>query len=375
MDHNSAKPGLSNPLKNPPAVKLEQLAQQCGEWLRGSGPESDIVISTRMRLARNLAEFPFIRRCTPEDRTSLVRLVRSRIPNVPLASNASFLELDQLSDLDRQFLMERQLISRELVDGEGSRGVVIDPEERFSIMVNEEDHLRVQVMRSGLDLDSTWETINSLDDQLESQLTFAFQEQLGYLTACPTNVGTGLRVSVMLHLPALVITKHIERVFRSLQKISVTVRGLFGEGSQFMGDFYQVSNQITLGRTEAELIGQVSDVVPMLIEYERRARDFLLGESHEDLLDEVSRALGILCTARKISSEETLHYLSKVRLGINLGLLAEVPMATINKLFIHTQPAHLQKLRGQKLSTSDRNIERASYLQQMLGPPRPHESN
>ncbi len=172
----------------------------------------------------------------------------------------------------------------------------------------------------------------------------------------------------MLHLPALVITREIEKVFRSLQKINVAVRGLYGEGSQFMGDFYQVSNQITLGRTEQELVTTVNEVVPRIIEYERRAREFLLNESEQDLHDDVSRAFGILCTAKKISSEETLHYLSKVRMGVNLGLIKNVEMGTINKLFVHTQPAHLQKLRGQHLSVTDRNIERATYLQQHLVP-------
>jgi protein arginine kinase len=255
-----------------------------------------------------------------------------------------------------------------LADAEGSRGVAIDLNEKFSVMVNEEDHLRIQVMRSGLDIQSAWDTINLIDDLLERKLTYAFHDTLGYLTACPTNVGTGLRVSVMLHLPALVITREIEKVFRSLQKINVAVRGLYGEGSQFMGDFYQVSNQITLGRTEQELVTTVNEVVPRIIEYERRARDFLLNESEQDLHDDVSRAFGILCTAKKISSEETLHYLSKVRMGVNLGLIKNVEMGTINKLFVHTQPAHLQKLRGQHLSVTDRNIERATYLQQHLVP-------
>ncbi len=233
-------------------------------------------------------------------------------------------------------------------------------------MVNEEDHLRIQVMKSGLDLTAAWDQINAIDDVIESRLTYAFNERWGYLTACPTNVGTGMRVSVMLHLPALVITRQIEKVFRSLQKISLAVRGLYGEGSQAMGDFYQISNQITLGRSEEDLIKQVSDVVPVLIDYERRAREFLVRESQKDLHDRVSRAYGILCTAQTISSEETMHLLSSVRMGINLGLIEDLAIPTVNKLFIHTQPAHLQKLRGVELDTADRNIERANYLQRHL---------
>ena len=277
------------------------------------------MISSRIRLARNLAEFPFVRKANDDERGQISKLVKTKLQNIDAWPGLTYFELEQLDDVDRQFLVERQLMSRELAESEGHRGVAIDQDERFSIMVNEEDHLRIQVMCSGFDVGAAWERIDVIDNLLESQLTYAFHETLGYLTACPTNVGTGLRVSVMLHLPALVITREIEKVFRSLQKINVAVRGLYGEGSQFMGDFYQISNQITLGRTEEELVTTVSEVVPRIIEYERRARKFLVQEGEQDLHDEVSRAFGILCTARKISSEETLHYLSKVRMGVNLG--------------------------------------------------------
>ena len=349
-------------------MKLEELAGKCGEWLRGSGPESDIVISSRIRLARNLADYPFVRRASSQERAQISKSTRAKIESIKDWTNIEILELAKLDEVDRQFLVERQLMSREMAEGEGDRALVIDRDERFSVMVNEEDHLRIQVMCSGLDLPTAWERIDKLDNQLERKLTYAYHETLGYLTACPTNVGTGLRVSVMLHLPALVITREIEKVFRSLQKINVAVRGLYGEGSQFMGDFYQISNQITLGRTEAELVNTVQEVVPRIIEYERRARNFLVNESEQDLHDDVSRAYGILCTAKKISSEETLHYLSKVRMGVNLGLIRSIEISTINKLFVHTQPAHLQKLRGHQLSVADRNIERASYLQSHLVP-------
>lgn len=348
-------------------MKLEELASKCGEWLRGSGPESDIVISSRVRLARNLAEFPFVRQASADEKSQIANLAFTEIQNIPQWKKLLYLPLREVDELDRQFLVERQLMSREMADSEGDRGVAIDTAERFSIMVNEEDHLRIQVMCSGLDLMTAWERIDQIDDLLESRLTYAFHDDLGYLTACPTNVGTGVRISVMLHLPALVITREIEKVFRSLQKINVAVRGLYGEGSQFMGDFYQISNQITLGRSEPELVEAVGQVVPRIIEYERRARDFLVNESEQDLHDDVSRAYGILCTAKKISSEETLHYLSKVRMGVNLGLIRSIDVSTINKLFVHTQPAHLQKIRGQVLSVADRNIQRASYLQSHLG--------
>ena len=315
---------------------------------------------------RNLADFPFIRRCTEHDRAAIEKVLREKLLRSDKLAGLIFMDVAHMESVDRQFLVERQLISRELAESNGARAVAIDSREQYSLMVNEEDHLRIQLMKSGLDLVKAWEQINEIDDLIESHVSFAFHERLGYLTACPTNVGTGMRVSVMLHLPALVITRQIDKVFRSLQKISLAVRGLYGEGSQAMGDFYQISNQITLGRTEAELMKQVGDIVPVLIDYERRARDYLVRESQKDLHDQVSRAYGILCNAQTISSEETMHYLSRVRMGVNLGLIRDVEIPTINQLFIHTQPAHLQKVRGVELGTADRNIERALYLQRHL---------
>lgn len=347
-------------------MQLDDLTQRSGEWMRGAGPESDIVISSRVRLARNLADFPFISRTTIQDRERIETLLHERVKVIAADSDVLYLDLGKLEQVDRQLLVERHLISRELAEAQGARSVAIDGGEKFSLMINEEDHLRIQVMQSGLDLESVWEQVNRIDDLIEEKVTYAFHERLGYLTACPTNVGTGLRVSVMVHLPALVITRQIDKVFRSLQKISLAVRGLYGEGSQAMGDFYQISNQVTLGLTESELIRKVSDIVPVIIDYERQARDFLVKESHESLHDRVSRAYGILRTAQTISSEETMHLLSSVRMGVNLGLISDLNITSINELFIRTQPAHLQKLVGGDLETTDRNIERARYLRRYL---------
>ena len=233
-------------------------------------------------------------------------------------------------------------------------------------MVNEEDHLRIQVMLSGLSLHDVWERINRLDDQLEEQLAYAYSPQLGYLTACPTNVGTGIRVGVMLHLPALVQTKQIDKVFRALQKINLAVRGLYGEGTQAFGDFYQISNQQTLGKSEQELIRILTDVVPQVIQYERTARQALMNERRQHLHDQVSRAYGVLKTAHTISSEETMHLLSSVRMGINLGLIDDLEIPTVNELFIQTQPAYLQKIQGTELGVDERNVARASYLRSRL---------
>ncbi|QDT61864.1 Protein arginine kinase [Stieleria bergensis] len=348
---------------------FKALAQFMGEWMRGEGPESDIAISTRIRLARNLADFPFIRRCSDEDRLSIERSVRARMESLtdPQFQAANYIDLEPLSELDRQLLVERQLISREIAESDGSRAVAFDPNEGYSVMINEEDHLRIQVMKSGLDIKSTWEQVNRLDNLLEEVILYAFHQQYGYLTACPTNVGSGLRVSVMLHLPALVITEQMDRVFRSMQKINVTVRGLYGEGSQYSGDFYQVSNQVTLGHSEAELLSLVADeVAPQIIAYERKARESLLNNNRDDLHDEVSRAMGILSTARKISSEETMHHLSKIRLGVSMGLVEHLDVKAINQMFLQSQAAHLQTLQGGVLGTAERHARRASFLQKQL---------
>ena len=347
-------------------MNLDNLAEKSGEWLKGEGPESDIVVSSRIRLARNLTDYPFISKATDLDRAEIEKTLRKSVTDVSKSNTLSYLDVNELDGIDRQFLVERQLISREHAESEGARGVAIDTGERTSLMINEEDHLRIQVMHSGFDLTAAWERINEIDNRLEEQTAYAFHSRLGYLTACPTNVGTGMRVSVMLHLPALVITRQIEKVFRSLHKISLAVRGLYGEGSQAMGDFYQISNQITLGKSEEELVTQVGDVVPVLIDYERRAREFLQKESHENLHDKVSRAYGILSTAQTISSEETMHLLSSIRMGVELGLLPELGMGQVNELFIQTQPAHLQKISGGELSTADRNVARATFLRRHL---------
>ena len=347
-------------------MDLDKLTTTSGEWLRGSGPDSDIVISSRIRLARNLAQYPFVSRADESVRLEIEDLLRQRIASEQSSRHLQYLSVESLETLDRQFLVERQLISREHADAMGARGVGVSDEENVSLMINEEDHLRIQVLRSGLALDDCWAEISQIDDAIESQLTYAFTEQLGYLTACPTNVGTGIRVSVMLHLPGLVLTKEIQKVFQALQKINLAVRGLYGEGSQAMGDFYQISNQITLGRSEEQIIDNLKEVVPNIISYERRVRDLLVKEKRGNLHDQIARAYGILRSARTISSEETMHLLSSVRMGVNLGLIEDLEIGTVNELFIHTQPAHLQKLRRQVLESAERNSARATYLRQRL---------
>jgi protein arginine kinase len=347
-------------------MNLDSLSHTSGEWLRGTGPESDIVISSRIRLARNLAAFPFTSRANAHQKGEIEAMLRDRIAKLSLEPRLDYLNVPGLSPLDRQFLVERQLISRELAAAEGPRGVALGPQETVSVMVNEEDHLRLQVMRSGFALDEAWQDIDKVDDVLEQRVSYAFSDEFGYLTACPTNVGTGLRGSVMLHLPALVLTKQIEKVFRALQKINLAVRGLYGEGSRASGDFYQISNQVTLGKGEATILGEIREVIPQIITYERQARQALIKETRQALQDKVSRAFGTLCSATMMTSEETMDLLSSVRLGINVGLLGDITIPTVNELFIHTQPAHLQKLMGTALDGEERNAARARYLRSRL---------
>ena len=347
-------------------MNLDSLTHTSGEWLRGSGPEGDIVISSRIRLARNLAAFPFT------NRASAIKKPRSRGRCASAsASSSSIRGLNTSTCLacrpwTGSLLVERQLISRELANADGPRGVALGPHETVSLMVNEEDHLRLQVMRSGFALEEAWQEIDRLDDLLEQRVNYAFSDEFGYLTACPTNVGTGMRASVMMHLPAVEWTKQIEKIFRALQKINLAVRGLYGEGSRASGDFYQISNQVTLGKSETAVLGEIREVIPTIVTYERQARAAWLRENRQALQDRISRAKGTLRSATMMTSEETMELLSYVRLGINLGLLEDINIATVNELFIHTQPAHLQKLMGAVLDGEERNAARAQYLRKRL---------
>ena len=278
----------------------------------------------------------------------------------------SYLSLPPLAPLDRLFLVERHLISREHAFGKGPRGVGLGDRETISIMVNEEDHLRIQGLRSGFHLRAAWESVNEVDSRLEKRLNYAFDSQFGYLTVCPTNVGTGMRVSVMLHLPALVMTRQIEKVFQAVSKINLAVRGFYGEGTQASGDFYQISNQPTLGKSETEIIANVERIIPKIIEYERTVRQGLLDQKRAVVEDKVWRAYGMLQTARTIDSEETMDLLSALRMGVNLSLIPDVPISTVNELFISTQPAHLQKLERHELDSPERDIARAAFIRSRL---------
>jgi protein arginine kinase len=348
-------------------MKLTDHTSHAGEWLRGSGPMSDVVISSRVRLARNVSGFAFLTKCTRHQRQALENKIRQSILGAQLSPRLLYVDLEEATDLDRQLLVERHLISKLLKDTEGARGVAIGENESLSIMINEEDHLRVQVMRSGLQLEEAWQEINAVDDKLEASLDFAFHPRFGYLTACPTNVGTGIRVSVMLHLPALKLTGEIEKVYRAARDMRLAVRGLYGEGTEATGDFYQISNQTTLGKSEEEIVSEFRrQVIPKIVEYEHQARKTLMQEKTVALDDTVCRALGILRSARLLKSEETLFLLSHLRMGVNMGRVKDVDINKVNELFLLTRPAHLQKILGKRMDGDIRRAARADFIRARL---------
>jgi protein arginine kinase len=348
-------------------MKLSDLTSQAGEWLRGSGPMSEIVISSRIRLARNVAGFPFLTRCSKSARKSLEEKIRDTILESKFSSSKTFyVDLESAPDIDRQLLVERHLISRPHATAEGARGVAVGENETLAIMVNEEDHLRMQVLRSGLQLDEAWEQITAADDKLEARLDFAFHPSFGYLTACPTNVGTGMRASAMVHLPALVLSEQINQIIQAVNKIGLAVRGLYGEGTEAMGNLFQVSNQTTLGEKEDEIITRLNQVIEKIIEHEQNARQLLLQKRLGTLLDQVGRAFGVLTHAHSMTSKEALNLLSFMKLGIDLGFFPDGHRPVIDELFMETQPAHLQKSSQQKLQVEERDALRAGIIREKL---------
>lgn len=349
-------------------MEPSDLAIRAGQWLRVPGPDSDVVLSTRIRLARNVEGYAFPGRIAPDARRELETQLRVWIEGADLNDAVRYCNLLSVNDLTRQMLAERHLVSRELVNGEGDRGVSFAHSEFVSIMTNEEDHVRIQVIRSGQSLDEAMEQAVEVDRKLEGKIPYAWSNQYGYLTACPTNVGTGLRISVMMHLPALVLMEQMDKVYQAASKVGLTVRGFYGEGTKAIGDVIQISNQQTLGRSEVEILETLGNMVPKIVEYERGVRTHLVNEKRVTLEDRVWRSMGTLRYARKLTSEETLNLLSAVRLGINLKLLPNISVGEVNELFVITQPAHLQAQKGRRLGPDDRDVARATLLRERFKP-------
>jgi len=352
------------------AKELDELLKQTSEWLRGTGPVSDIVMSSRIRLARNLEKHPFATRATKVSEHEVLETVKGALGNCASLKRVVLFEMGELDEVDRQFLVERHLVSREHISQPDHKAVAIGPGEVISVMINEEDHLRIQVMQSGMNLRDAWTIIDGLDDELSERLPYAYSSDWGYLTCCPTNTGTGMRASVMVHLPSLVLTKQINKVLHTITKLGLTARGLYGEGTEASGNFFQISNQVALGRTEIELVENLERILKQVIDHEQTARESLLANNRVQLEDRIWRAYGILRHARTMSSSETLDLLSAVRLGLDLGLTSGsgngLDRTTVNELFLFSQPAHLQKLEGKALGARERDAKRAQLIRDRL---------
>lgn len=347
-------------------MKIDDLLKQDCEWLRGTGPNSNIVMSSRTRLARNLDNFPFSNWANKRQLEDIIQAVKEACKTSNYLKDAMFLRLKDVSETDRMFLVERHLMSPEHAKNVEYKALIVDPKEIVSIMVNEEDHLRIQVMQSGLNLIECWRIIDEIDTELSNKLAYAYSAKLGYLTACPTNTGTGLRSSVMLHLPALVFAGQIGRVLQAIAKLGLNIRGLYGEGTEAMGNIFQISNKVSMGITEEDSIDNIERITNQLITREDATRKSILTRSKEALVDRVSRAYGTLKNAHLITSNETVTILSAIRLGVDLSIVKNLDRRMVNELFILTQPAHLQKLWGKTLNSNDRDIKRADLVRDKL---------
>src|SRR6202521_4739401 len=347
-------------------MKFDNVMATGGEWLRGEGPHHQIVISSRVRLARNLRQRAFPGWAKKPERPAILELIKPRVEELPEMQDSFSELLQDLPALKKQVLVERHLISREhAAKGVGS-AVVMNRRQTLSIMINEEDHLRMQSIRSGLQLKQAFKLVDKIDTALEDELEFAYDQRLGYLTACPTNVGTGMRASAMLHLPGLVLSELINQVVQAVSKIGLAVRGLYGEGTEAMGNLFQISNQTTLGEKEDEIITRLTKVIETIIDKEHDARQMLIQKKSTTLWDQIGRAYGVLTFAHAMTSKEALNLLSIIKLGVDLGTFPEDRRLPIDELFIDTQPAHLQKSSQQKLNAEERDHLRAQIIRERL---------
>jgi protein arginine kinase len=330
------------------------------------GPHDRIVMSSRVRLARNLRDSAFPGWAKKPERVKILETILPAVSALPEMADSFAEAMDNLTALDKQILVERHLISREHAAKNVGSGIVLNREESFCVMINEEDHLRMQALRPGFQIREAWNAIDRLDSALEKKLNFAFNDDLGYLTACPTNLGTGIRVSAMLHLPGLVLAEQINPIIQSVNKLGLAVRGLYGEGTEALGNVFQVSNQMTLGESETGIVERLEKVLSQIIEHEQNARQTLLEKKKKIMFNHIGRAYGILANAHCISSKETMNQLSFLRLGIDIGSFPGTERALVDELFLTTQPAHLQKQVSDKLTAEERDLIRADMVRERL---------
>jgi protein arginine kinase len=336
------------------------------KWLESSGPESDIVVSNRIRFARNIKGIPFEIKATETDQEKILGMVSYALEELNVLKNSKLLGSQELTPLIIQSLLERHLISPDFAASKQKHAVFINNDETLSLMINEEDHIRYQVLSSGLDFELSLFQINDFDEQLERELEFAYSTELGFLTACPSNVGTGMRASVLIHLPGLVLTKEIEKVLRGILQIGLAVRGLYGEGTETKGNFFQISNQQSLGRSENEIIEIIEKAVRQVIGYEKKAREYLTQNAKIEVEDKVFRAQSILRNARIVTSEEAINLLAVLRLGVTIGIINDVSLKTINELLILTKPANLRIYYNKEMEADERDEKRATLLRNRL---------
>ncbi|MDQ6887229.1 MAG: protein arginine kinase [Gemmatimonadota bacterium] len=351
-------------------IDLSLLPDGGVSWLDASGDQAGIVLSSRIRLARNLEGFAFSGRARDGERLRVLASVREAVQTTPAVQGSMLVRVDELPSEDRLLLHERHLVSRELAGLDPQHpvrsGAAVFLGDGLSVMVNEEDHLRLQALRSGFDLAEAYSAIERVDGELGRRMPYAWHEEFGFLTSCPTNAGTGLRASVLIHLPGLVLTKEIGKTLSGLQQVGLTYRGLYGEGSEVVGNFFQISNQTTLGRSEEDLLDHLNYVVRTVIGREEDARRVLLRDAGYIIEDKLWRAYGTLRYARSLTFEEAMNYLSGVRLAVGLKLISGLSVYTLNKLLIFSQSAHLAYTEGRSLTEGEANLVRARYVRQAL---------
>src|SRR6516225_5389479 len=333
---------------------------------RRKGPHDRIVMSSRVRLARNLKDASFPGWAKKPERVKVLDTIRPAVISLAEMKDSFAESMDNLTTLDKQILVERHLISREHAAKSSGSGLVLNRDETLCVMINEEDHMRMQALRPGLQIRNAWNAINQVDSELEKKLEYAFNSDLGYLTACPTNIGTGIRVSAMLHLPGLVLDEQINPIIQSVNKLGLAVRGLYGEGTEALGNVFQVSNQMTLGEAESAIVERLEKVLAQIIEHEENARQMLLEKKPKVVFNHIGRAYGVLANAHSISSKETMNLLSFLRLGVDLGLFPGTERSLVDELFLITQPAHLQKQVSDKLSAEERDLIRSDMVRDRL---------
>ncbi|MDE3083736.1 MAG: protein arginine kinase [Verrucomicrobiota bacterium] len=343
-------------------MTISSLIETPSELTDTTASKCAIVLMTRIRLARNLAGQSFPGWAKPAQRTAIFDICRQAISAVPQMKRGLSVAVAELAELEKQILVERHLISRELSNAKSGAGVVISKEQAFSVMINEEDHLRIQTLRAGFQLKKAWSAINELDTALEEHLDYAFSPTLGYLTACPTNLGTAMRASAMMHLPALVISNQMEKVVRAVNQLGMVVRGLFGEGSDASGSIFQISNQTTLGEPEDDILKRLNSVLSSIIEHELNARQKLIETDANKLFDKIGRAYGILQNSHLLTSGEAMNLLSLIRLGIDLGAFPDTARATVDRLLIEAQPGHIQHFSRHDLEPGARDFVRGTRM-------------